>query len=231
MWKKILISLLLVTLAHSPAAPILAIDRPGALERLNDCTEILSEFIHIPEESIPSKLLKSCEALVIIPHVVKAALIVGGRRGHGVMIHRLPDDTWSSPSFVTITGGSVGLQLGGQALDLVLVVNNKRGYEALMEDNFKFGVNASAAAGPVGRNMEAGTDIKLKAEIYAYARSKGLFAGISLDGAALTIDHDANTAFYGRAVDYKAVLNDPAWHFPPEAKPLIDKIEGYIGEE
>jgi len=231
MKRKPVILVLLFIFLHMMAVPNPAIDRKDTLRRMTDCSEVISEFIRIPEKSIPGKLLKDCEALIIIPHVVKAAFIFGGRRGHGVIFHRLPGRVWSSPSFITITGGSFGLQIGGQAVDLILVVNNQRGYEALLQDNFKFGANMSVSAGPVGRNMEAGTDVKLKAEIFAYARSKGLFAGISLDGAALTIDHKANRAFYDQTADYKKILDDPAWPFPAAAKPLILIIDEYIQKE
>jgi len=221
--------LMMVILAGVMTHPVLAIDKEKTVERMNDSVEVLQEIMDIPEEGIPEWLLEKCEALVIIPGVIKAALGFGGRRGHGIMIHRLDNGKWSSPSFVTITGGSFGLQIGGSSTDLVLVVNNERGYRALLGNKVKLGADASVAAGPVGRHAEAGTDIQLKAEIFAYARSKGAFAGISLDGSALTNDSEANTAFYGKMVDYKQVLNNPTWPFPPEAKRLIELLHKYEG--
>jgi len=223
--------LAVLTLIHFSTMPSLAIKRDKTIERLDNSIEVLQEITNIPEGGIPNWLLQKCEALVIIPGVIKAALGFGGRRGHGLIIHRLPNKKWSSPSFITITGGGFGLQIGGQSTDLVLVVNNQRGYKALMGDKVKLGADASVAAGPVGRSAEAGTDVKLKAEIYAYARGKGLFAGISLDGSALTIDSKANTAFYGKKVDYKQLLNNPAWPFPKEAKPLIKLLAPYSGKK
>jgi lipid-binding SYLF domain-containing protein len=222
---------MIVVMAGVMTHPVLAIDKNKTMERLNDCMEVFQEIMDIPEGGIPDWLLEKSEALVIIPGVIKAAFGFGGRRGHGIMIHRLDNGKWSSPSFVTITGGSFGLQIGGSSTDLVLVVNNKRGYHALLSDKVKLGADASVAAGPVGRSAEAGTDVQFKAEIYAYARSKGVFAGISLDGSALTNDSEANTAFYGKMVDYKQVLNNPTWPFPEEAKPLLDLLHKYEGRK
>jgi lipid-binding SYLF domain-containing protein len=227
--RSFIAGLMIVLMAGLMTHPLLAIDKAKTLERLDNCTEVFQEIMDIPEEGIPDWLLEKSEALVIIPSVIKAAFGFGGRRGHGIMIHRLDNGKWSSPSFVTITGGSFGLQIGGSSTDLVLVVNNKRGYHALLSDKVKLGADASVAAGPVGRHAEAGTDVKLQAEIYAYARSKGAFAGISLDGSALTNDSEANTAFYGKMVDYKQVLNNPTWPFPEEAQPLLDMLHKYEG--
>ncbi len=225
---RVVFSLLaMVTLLQLGTGSVLAINHEDSVERLNNSIEVLKEVLDIPEDGIPNWLVEKSEALIIIPHVVNAAFMVGGRRGHGIMIHRLSPTQWSSPSFVTITGGSFGLQIGGQAIDLILVVNNKRGYRALLEDNFKFGAGASVAAGPVGRNAEAGTNATLKAEIYSYSRSKGLFAGISLEGAALTIDQKANTAFYRKLVNYRQVLNNPTWPFPTDAQPLLNLLRPY----
>lgn len=207
--------------------PLQARDRDKFVQRLQDSTDVLREVLSIPEEGIPDWLLRKCEALVIIPSVVKAAFVFGAKRGHGIIVHRLPNGRWSSPAFLTITGGSFGLQIGGQATDIVLVVNSQRGYRALLGSKFKLGADASVAAGPVGRTAAAATDVTLKAEILAYSRSRGAFAGISLDGSALTMDTEANTAFYGKPVNPRTVLNDPKWPFPPEAQPLADLLRPF----
>jgi len=163
----------------------------------------------------------------VVPHVVMAALGVGGSRGHGIVVHRLAGGAWSDPSFCTITAGGIGFQIGGQATDLILVVNNEKGFKALLGNNFKFGANASVAAGPVGRTAEAGPDVTLRAEIYSYSRSKGLFGGISVEGAGFTMDDKANTAFYGKPVDAEKILYAVSKPYPAAAQPLLKLLSPY----
>jgi lipid-binding SYLF domain-containing protein len=215
----------LITAFGLPAAG--AIDNKEANERMTNSIEVLGEIINIPEHGIPKSVLSSCRGLIVIPHMVKGGFIVAANRGHGIMIHRLPSGQWSDPSFCTITGGSVGFQIGGQATDLILVVNNEKGFQALLSDNFKFGGQASVAAGPVGRDASAGTDAKLSAEIYSYSRTKGVFAGVSLEGAGLTVDADANTAFYGKAVDAKQVVQRHSKPYPAAALDLLKLLKPY----
>ncbi len=222
---------LVVALVAVLSVPALAINKKETQKRLQNSTEVLKEIVNIPEEGIPDWMLHKCEALVIIPHVVKGAFFVGGEHGNGILIHRLADGRWSSPSFVSISGGSVGFQFGAQAADIVLVVNNQQGYNALLQDNFKFGGDASVAAGPVGRNAEANTDAQLKAAIYSYSRTKGAFAGISLEGAALTIDNDANTAFYGETINARKLLNDPNRTLMQVDRSLAEVLKPYTGRK
>lgn len=205
--------------------PVPAASKSDSQERLDNAVEVLGEITNIPEEGIPPSLLRNAKGLIIIPHMVKAGFIVGANRGKGIMVHRLPGGGWSNPAFCTITGGSVGLQIGGQATDLVMVVNSEKGFQALLSDNFKFGGNASVAAGPVGRDASAATDAKLKADIYSYSRSKGVFAGVSLEGAGLTSDDDANTAFYGKPADRKKLLS--AQDKPYPAPRLLEILKKY----
>jgi lipid-binding SYLF domain-containing protein len=185
-----------------------------ARERLNNSVAVLSEILNIPEQGIPSSLLKDAKGIIIIPHMVKGAFIVGASRGKGIVVRRLPNGGWSNPAFVTLTGGSIGFQIGGEATDLIMLITSERGFQALMDDNFKFGANASAAAGPVGRHAAAATNATLQADILSYSRSKGAFAGISLDGAGLTQDKDANAAFYGKAIDLQQITTTRSKQYP-----------------
>lgn len=216
---------LAAVLAAVLPTPVAAASKSDSQERLNNAVEVLGEITNIPEEGIPPSLLRNAKGLIIIPHMVKAGFIVGANRGKGIMVHRLPGGGWSNPAFCTITGGSVGLQIGGQATDLVMVVNSEKGFQALLSDSFKFGGNASVAAGPVGRDASAATDAKLKADIYSYSRSKGVFAGVSLEGAGLTSDDDANTAFYGKLLDRKKILS--AQDKPYPAPGLLEILKKY----
>lgn len=161
--------------------------------------EVLRDIMTIPERSIPPKLLSEAQAIAIIPEVIKVGLVVGGRYGRGIIVIKDPTtQAWSDPVFLKLKGGSVGLQLGAQSSDLILVFKNKRGLKSLMSGKFTLGADAAIAAGPVGRNAAAATDVKLQAEILSYSRSRGLFAGLSLDGTSLDIDHRSNALFYER---------------------------------
>lgn len=204
-----------------------AASKKDSEERVKSAVEVFGEILNIPETSIPPSLLNNCAGLVVIPRMVKGAFIVGGQRGKGIMVHRLPKGAWSNPCFVTITGASVGLQIGGQGTDVILVVNNERGFQALLSDSFKFGAGASVAAGPVGRDMTAGTDAKLKAEIYSYSRSKGVFAGVSLEGCALTIDTEANVAYYSKSIAAKTLVSTASKPYPASAVPLLNLLKPY----
>ncbi|MBI2824657.1 MAG: lipid-binding SYLF domain-containing protein [Planctomycetia bacterium] len=172
-----------------------------------DAIEVLQGFTTFREQSIPQALLADAQAIAIIPNVVKGGFVLAGRFGRGVVLIRNPDGTWRTPIFVTFTGGSIGWQIGLQSTDVVLVFKNRKGIEKLMaRSEFTLGADASIAAGPVGRNAAAGTDWKLNAEIYSYSRSRGLFAGVALDGSLLKVDNRANAMFYGN----QAVVPEPA---------------------
>ena len=161
--------------------------------------EVLIDILTIPERSIPPSLLSQAQAIAIIPEVMKVGLVVGGRYGEGViMMKNRNTHAWSDPVFLTLKGGSLGFQIGAQSTDVILVFKNKRGLNSLITGKFTLGVDAAVAAGPVGRNAAAATDVKLQAEILSYSRSRGLFAGISLDGTSLVIDHAANATFYAK---------------------------------
>jgi lipid-binding SYLF domain-containing protein len=164
-------------------------------DRIAEAARVLDEVLSAPDKSVPESILEKAQAIVVIPSTVKGALIVGAQHGKGVMSAKM-NGTWSAPAFVTLTGGSIGFQIGGQATDIVLVVVNERGIENLAQNTFKIGGDASVAAGPVGREAAASTDYKLQAQILSYSRSRGLFAGVSLAGSTIRADRDANEKIY-----------------------------------
>ena len=194
-------------------------------DRANNASRVLSEILRIPEESIPSKLLNEAQAIAVIPDVVKAGFVVGGRRGKGLVAVRGSDGTWSNPSFIILTGGSVGFQVGVQSADVILVFRNARGVDSIVNGKFTLGGDASVAAGPVGRSAQASTDEQLKAEIYSYSRARGLFAGISLDGAVMQIDKKANAAMYGRDATSRMILEGRADKPSDAVVSFRDKLE------
>jgi lipid-binding SYLF domain-containing protein len=166
--------------------------------RAENAASVLSEIMEAPDQGIPEALLKKAYGIAVIPHVVKGAFGIGGRYGKGLVAQRNADGGWGTPLFIEIGGGSFGLQLGVEATDVVMVFTNRDGIKPLLKGKLKIGADASATAGPVGRKAEAGTDILLKSAIYSYSRSKGLFAGIALDGAVIQLDDDANKSVYGK---------------------------------
>jgi lipid-binding SYLF domain-containing protein len=157
-------------------------------------------------ETIPEDMMKRAHGIAVIPHVVKGAFIFGGQWGKGLMSQRREDGTWSSPSYMEIGGGNFGLQIGVQATDIILVFTDEDGLRGLMKSKIKLGADASVAAGPVGRKAEVGTDVLLKSGVFAYSRSKGLFAGIALDGSGVGVDEDANEKVYGKGVTAEQIL-------------------------
>ena len=159
--------------------------------------EVLKEFLDLRVKQIPASLLAEAHGVAIIPNVIKVGLVVGGQHGKGVMVAREPDGSWRAPMFVSLTGGSIGWQVGAQATDIVLVFKTQKSVEGLMRGKFTLGADAAVAAGPVGRRTSAATDSELKAEIYSYSRSRGLFAGLSIDGSVLQVHDDLNAAYYG----------------------------------
>ena len=169
-------------------------------DRVAESTQVFEALIEAPDQGVPQSLLEDCECVVVIPHVVKAALGFGGRHGNGIASCRNDQGVWSPPSFVKFSGGSIGFQIGIQASDLVLFMMTEKSAEALLSRKFTLGVDASVAAGPVGRTVEADTDITLRAEILAYSRAKGLFAGISLEGASLRPDEPSANSMEGERI-------------------------------
>jgi SH3 domain-containing YSC84-like protein 1 len=177
----------------------------AAASRLETAATVLNEIMATPDKGIPSDILESAKCVAVVPNLLKGGFIVGGAHGRGMATCRTATG-WSAPAPLTTTGGSIGLQIGGQAVDLVMVVMNDRGMQALLTNKFKLGADASVAAGPVGRHTEGSTDWKLHAEVLTYSRARGLFAGISFNGAVIKQDEDATGELYGRQIDFKTIL-------------------------
>ncbi|UCG66908.1 MAG: lipid-binding SYLF domain-containing protein, partial [Deltaproteobacteria bacterium] len=165
---------------------------------VESATEVLTEIMAIPEKAIPPSLLHNAYGIAVIPAVIKAGLVVGGRYGWGVLVVRPKGSEWSNPCFVSLTGASIGYQIGAQSTDVILVFKSSKSIDGIVKGKFTLGADAAIAAGPVGRQAAAATDLQLKAEIYSYSRSRGLFAGVALEGAALQIDYKSNEAFYNK---------------------------------
>jgi lipid-binding SYLF domain-containing protein len=191
----------------------------GAQEdaRSANAVRVLADIQAIPESAIPDKLLDEARAIVVVPDTLKVGLVLGGRRGHGLMSVKNPDGTWSNPVFVKLTGGSIGFQAGVQSADVVLVFRNDRSLESIVNGKVTLGADAGVAAGPVGRSAALATDGQLKAEIWSWSRARGLFAGVALDGAVLSIDDAANEAVYGLDSTPRMIFEGRARHAPSTA--------------
>jgi len=198
--------------------------REDATDRLNNATSVMHEIMGMPDKGIPEEVLEHAKCVAVIPHMVKGGLVFGAKEGKGVVTCRTADG-WSAPAFVTITGGSWGLQIGVEAVDVVLIIQNEKGMQKLLESNFQIGGDASAAAGPVGRHAEAGTDWKMDTEILTYSRAKGAFAGLTLEGASLRQDSDSRHAMYGPEVTTRALLLGEV-PVPSAARPFLAEVRG-----
>ena len=199
-----------------------------ATERLNNATSVMHEIMGMPDKGIPEEVLEHAKCVAVIPHMVKGGLIFGAKEGKGVATCRTSDG-WSAPAFITISGGNWGLQIGVEAVDLVMIIQNEKGMQKLLESNFHVGGDASAAAGPVGRHAEAGTDWKMDTEILTYSRAKGAFAGLTLEGASLRQDSDSRHAMYGGDVTTRALLLGEV-PVPAAARPFLAEIRGAKAE-
>ncbi|HEY1742147.1 MAG TPA: lipid-binding SYLF domain-containing protein [Granulicella sp.] len=195
-------------------------------DRLNSAKAVIEEIMATPDKGIPQSILSSAYCVVVIPSFKKGAFVVGAQYGQGVATCRTPRG-WSAPVFVQLAGGSFGFQIGGQATDLVLVAMNKNGLQDMLKNKFKLGADAAASAGPVGRNAQAGTDWKLNAEFLTYSRSKGLFAGIDLDGTVLSQNTDDTRSEYGADVPFDGVLHGGT-PTRPNARPFVHTVAKYF---
>ena len=203
--KNVWLAILL--LASTP----LLIAQPNSDEarRIADATVALDEVMVAADKSIPRAILEKAEGIAVFPSLIKGGIVVGGQRGRGILsVRDKKSGSWSSPAFLTITGGSIGAQFGAQAIDLVLIINNQRGLEQLVKNQFKVGADAAVAAGPVGRDASASTDIQMRAQILSYSRSRGLFAGVTLNGSTIRQDRDAHERFYGTAYRTSQIVFD-----------------------
>ena len=190
-------------------------------ERARNALRVMTDIQAIPESAIPDKLLDEAKAIAVIPDTIKAGLIIGGRRGRGLLSIKTADGTWSNPAFITLTGGSIGFQVGVQSSDVVLVFRSERGLDSIVNGKFTLGADAGVAAGPLGRNASTATDAEMKAEIWSWSRARGLFAGVALDGAMLAIDDAANQAVYGNGTTPRMIFEGRA------TMPASDAIVDY----
>jgi lipid-binding SYLF domain-containing protein len=198
--------------------------REDATDRLDNATKVMHEIMGMPDKGIPEEVLEHAKCVAVIPHMVKGGLIFGAKGGKGVATCRTTDG-WSAPAFITISGGSWGLQIGVEAVDVVMIIQNDKGMQKLLSSNFQIGADASAAAGPVGRHAEAGTDWKMDTEILTYSRAKGAFAGLTLEGASIRQDSDSRHAMYGHNVTTRALLLGKV-PTPAAAQPFLTEIRG-----
>lgn len=222
MLKRLLIFSALILIVTQIAA---ASDRDDDVARTQRAAQVFKEIMDTPDRGIPHDLLEKAKCIAIIPGDKKFAFIFGGSYGRGVATCRTASG-WSAPMFVAIDGGSVGYQIGGSSTDLVMLFMNDHALKSLLGDKFKLGADASVAAGPVGRSAAAGTDVRLNAEILSYSRSKGIFAGVSLDGAVVQADKSGDQALYGAEVDRHEILNGNV-SVPPSARGLLEELSGY----
>jgi lipid-binding SYLF domain-containing protein len=195
-------------------------------KRIHNAGKVMVEILNVPDD-IPQDILDKAECVIVLPSVMKFAIGFGGSYGRGVMSCRSGRDfsgPWSAPSMMALEGGSFGFQLGGQATDFVLLVMNPRGADSILSSQVKLGADVAAAAGPKGRNVAASTDVTMRAEILSYSRSRGLFAGISLEGSTLRPDNDGNERLYGKGTSAKDIVINSAIHAPGSAKLLLETL-------
>lgn len=222
MKRAVLLPLLIVAFSLNTFAQG---DRAKVLSRVQDAGEILNEIMSAPDSGIPDNVIGSADCVAVVPSYLKGAFVVGASYGKGVASCRTARG-WSAPAFFRIEGGSFGFQIGGQAVDLVMLIMNERGMRELLASKFKLGANASVAAGPVGRHADASTDWKMRAEVLTYSRARGVFAGISLDGAVIKQDRDDTRAFYGRMVPYRSLLTGIT-PVPGDAEAFLKTLSQY----
>src|SRR5208337_2579431 len=222
--KKLLLLWVVIGLA---AAAVAADEKTTAKEskaqdRVQAAADVLNEIQAAPDQGIPEEVLGSAECVAVVPSMLKAGFVVGARYGRGLASCRTPKG-WSAPAFFSVKGGSFGLQIGGQAVDLVMLIMNNDGMRKLLSSQFKLGADASVAAGPVGRHAAADTDWKMRAQVLSYSRARGIFAGVALDGAAIHQDRDSTQEFYGHMVTVKSALQGET-AAPPEAYPFLSTL-------
>lgn len=216
-------SIALLAMAVAVPAWLAASNHDDDVARLKSAAEVFRSVMAIPDKGIPEEILRGAECLAVIPGVKTGAFVVGADYGKGVVTCK-NGRQWGPPLFITLGGGSYGFQIGVQSADVVMVFGNRSQLNSLLSSKFRIGAEASAAAGPVGRNAEAGTDVKLNSQILTYGRSKGLFAGISISGAVMQPDTTGNEAMYGEAVSTSMILEGRRVVTPPDALPLINEL-------
>jgi lipid-binding SYLF domain-containing protein len=227
MKKRILLAVLVSFCSFAFAADNQAKESKVS-DRVQAAADVLNQIESAPDSGIPEEILGKAECVAVVPSMLKGGFIVGAKYGRGLATCRTPKG-WSAPAFFMTTGGSVGFQIGGQAVDLVMLIMNNDGMQHLLSSKFELGADASVAAGPVGRHAEGNTDWKMRAQVLTYSRARGVFAGVSLNGAVLKQDKDATREFYGHMVTFKAALTgevDP----PPAAHPFLSTLARWAQE-
>jgi SH3 domain-containing YSC84-like protein 1 len=202
--------------------------RQDAVDRLNSAATVLHEIMQAPDNGIPEEVLENAKCVAVVPHLMKGGFIVGAEHGKGVATCRTAKG-WSAPAFITVSGGSVGFQIGIEGVDLVMIIQHENGMQKLLSSDFKLGADASVAAGPVGRHASASTSWKLDAEVLTYSRTKGAFAGIALDGASVRQDDDSTRAMYGKKISTRAALTGQV-AAPRAANTFLDAVRGAKGQ-
>lgn len=200
--------------------------------KVEDAITVLTEIMKIPEEGLPVALLNNAYAVAVIPGVIKVGFVLGGRLGHGILVTKGDNGQWSNPSFITLTGGSFGFQIGAQSSDVILIFKSEKSVEGIINGKFTLGADAAVAAGPVGRQAEMSTDLYMKAEIFSYSRSRGLFAGASIEGSALSIDTDSNKYFYNNdSISSRDILSNKKINAPDVANKFRQFLKKYAEEK
>jgi len=196
----------------------------ASVDRMDHAGAVLHEIMSAPDRGIPEEVLEHAKCVAVVPHMLKGGFVFGAENGRGVATCRTPNG-WSAPAFFTITGGSWGLQIGIEGVDLVMIIQDDRGMQHLINSNFELGGDASAAAGPVGRHASADTDWKLNTEVLTYSRAKGLFAGLTLTGASIRRDEDSTESIYGHDVSTHRILHGEVT-IPVSAEPFLNAVRG-----
>ncbi len=220
-WHRFAWRLLAAVLLSAPALA----DADREADLAGEAVQVLRKTMDTPDHRIPDSLLRDAEAIAVIPHVVKAGLVFGGRHGRGLLSVRMRDGVWSNPIFISLTGGSVGFQAGVESTDVILVFRTRRGVDSIVNGKFTLGADASVAAGPVGRSAAMSTDQKLEAEIYSYSRSRGLFAGVALDGSVLRVRERSNRRVYGSDITPRRILEGGTRGTPEPVVAFRDLLE------
>jgi lipid-binding SYLF domain-containing protein len=226
MMKKIIIMAVAVFCCLGAAVSVFASPRA----KMEDSIDVMKQLASIPEKTIPPALLGRARGIAVIPGVIRAGFILGGRYGQGVLLLH-EKGRWSDPVFITLTGGSIGWQIGVESVDVILVFKSKRSIEGILRGKFTLGADAGVAAGPVGREASAATDVQLKAEVYSYSRSRGLFAGLAIQGSALQVDDEADAGFYGKEVTPHEIARGDVPKVPESAVRLKKLIADYGRKE
>lgn len=206
--------------------PLAARQESDETRRLRDAATVFGEIMAAEDNAIPDSILGKAEGIAIFPSTIKAGFVFGGMRGRGVLSARGADG-WSAPAFLTLTGGSFGLQIGGQAADIILVIRDRRGLENLVRNQFKLGADVAVAAGPIGREAQAATDLQLRAQILSYSRTRGLFAGVTINGSTIRQDRDANRRFYGSPLEMRQIVFEGAAPAAAPVAPWLDVLKKF----